>query len=235
MSCQEIATLFPTRLICRYERFLKLPKEPRLMLNDWFEITWKMRESPLEEHRRGMLMAWSLLGFIGQITTDTTSERDWVGAILINPEFEQIFNSVMSNPKSLMRMYGKRFAAVWPVFDSAELTRSGIIAGQAPVRADVIAGYIQENQTAFYPPCWPEHLAAKEALLPDWQHTLSAWYIVQKNLLDPNGWHATEMDLRIITNSFLSLVYFFKEGKVFFETPSMRPDIFDRTQIFSSL
>jgi hypothetical protein len=235
MSCPEITRAYATQTVCDYNKFLQLPRDQATALNDWFEYTWKMRENPVEEHRRGMLQAWALLGFMGRVTTGSTAEEDWVAAFLVNSDLENIFNTVMENPKSLMRMYAKRFSLTWPIYSSTDLIKHDIRPSNLPVRADIVQAYGQHSGLLAQPACWLRHLDANETLLPDWQHTLAAWHTVAGNILDPNGWHPTEMDLRIITNSFMSMVYFYKEGKVFFETPSHSPDIFDRTQIFSSL
>lgn len=235
MSCSEIQQLVPLGASCDYAQFSNLPKSTRLMLNDWFEYTWKIREEPIEQHTRGMLQGWALLGFIGRVTTGSSDQSVWLPALLYNPELEGFFNGVIENPKSLLRMYAKRFMQVWPVFSAADLARQHVPASSAPVRADALAEYTQHSGLRFAPPCMARHQADGSLDLPDWQHTLLAWQRVYENCLDPNGYHPTEMDLRIVTNAFMSLVYFYKEGKLFFETPSMRPDIFDRSQIFSSL
>lgn len=235
MTCPEIDNMYQSAARADYSKFLHLDKKQKLMLNDWFEYTWKMRELPIEEHRRGMLQGWALLQFIGEMTSGYQSETDWVTALIVNSDLELIFNNVMDNKKSLMRMYNKRFAQIWPVFSAADLIRQGISGSTEQTRTEVIAEYQKHSNVIHSPACWPRHLTEEYPPLPDWQHTLSTWYIVTKNIIDPNGWHPTEMDLRIVTNSFMSLIYFFKEGKIFFENPSLSPDIFDRTQVFSSL
>lgn len=225
----------PLNIPVAYDRFTNLEKHQKLMLNDWFENTWKMREFPVEQHRHGMLMAWTLLSFIGYITTGHRSDDDWVEAFLVSPDLEQIYNQVLEQKKSLLRMYAKRFAEVWPVFSSRCLMNKKIPASAAVTRVEIVQEYGQNPSLESVPSEWIANLGAKELPLPEWQDILPAWQMVVLNLLDPDGWHPTEVDLRIVTNAFMSLVYFFKEGKVFFENPSLRPDIFDRTQVLSSL
>lgn len=235
MICPEISSSLQTEVHSQYRAFTQLSQDQRLMLNDWFEYTWQIRELPVQEHRRGMLQAWALLGFIGRITTGQADESLWLSALLQDEEMAAVFQTVMQNPKSLLRMYAKRFAQVWPVFSSAELEKEGIPTVTADTRAETTTEYMQAVRIHPVPPCWNRHISQSDLPSPDWQHTLLGWQVTAGNCLDPHGFHATEAELRIVTNAFMSLVYFFKEGKIFFETPSMRPDIFDRSQIFSSL
>lgn len=235
MACQTYLPQKYSSHPCTYQNWLSLEKKQRLMLNDWFEAAWIMRELPIEEHRRGLLQAWTLLGMIGSITTGSQADEEWMPALLASTEFEQIYNQVLAEKKSLMRMYARRFADVWPVYPARSLRSSNVPPSRQVTRFDVIAEYNQQLSTGFFPACWMEHRQESTQPLPDWQHILPAWKTATDNLLDPDGWHETETDLRIITNAFMSLIYFFKEGKVFFENPSLRPDIFDRTQVLSSL
>jgi hypothetical protein len=235
MTCSEIQQLVPPGVPCDYAKFTNLPKSTKTMLNDWFEYTWKIREAPIEEHPRGMLQAWALLGFVGQVTTGSADQNTWLPALLYNADLDAIFSGVMENPKSLLRMYVKRLMQVWPVYSSVELAEAGIQPSTAVTRVEVIEEYANHTVLHPVPGCLTLHAVDGSLPLPDWQHTLLTWKRVFDNCLDPRGFHPTEMELRIVTAAFMSFVYFYKEGKVFFETPSMRPDLFDRTQIFSSL
>ena len=235
MGCNTYQHIQNSPHACDYSAWKTLEKKQRLMLNDWFENAWKMRELPIEEHRRGLLQAWDLLRMIGFITTGTNADEDWAPALLASMEFEQIYNLILAEKKSLMRMYARRYADIWPVFPSAVLRSKGIEPSKKPTRDEVINEYSAIDGISYAPACWMQHRQEVERPLPDWQHILPAWKTAVDNLLDPSGWHETESDLRIVSNAFMSLIYFFKEGKVFFENPSLRPDIFDRTQVLSSL
>lgn len=214
---------------------INLPKDQRIMLNDWFESTWKMRESEPEHHYYAFLHAWDILSIMAEILTGSGDSDSRFDTLLNDEYLKGIFNGVMENKKSLMRMYVKRFAQLFPIFDITTLENHRVENPQSPVRADVIKHYIDLGINDYAPGCWLAHRDDPE-FVPDWEHTLSAWYMVRINLLkSPQGWAHSELNVRIISAAFLSLIYFFKEGKLFFENPSLRPDIFERTQVLSSL
>lgn len=235
MTCPEIKLSSNKPTAVDFTRFDKLTKLPKKMLNDLFESTWKQRELAPEQHHRSFLEAWSLLSYTAEITTGLRNDEEWYPVIRANATWAFRFNNVMENPKSLMRMYTKRFADSWPIFDVAELTGKGILQHQTTSREETIAGYRNNHAENYLPECWCLHLDEASRPLPDWEHTLSAWFAVRRNLFKDPEWQNTENDPRIISNAFLSLIYFFKESKLYFENPSLKPDIFDRTQVLSSL
>jgi len=217
------------------EFLINLPRDQRIMLNDWFESVWKIRESEPERHYYAFLHAWEILSIMAEILTGSHDSDRWYTTLLEDGYLKGIFNGVMENKKSLMRMYVKRFAQLFPIFEITELDKQGIEKPQSIVRAEVIKYYEDKGLHNYAPGCWKVHSSDSE-FLPDWEHTLSAWYMVRKNLLkSPHGWSHTELSVRIVSSAFLALIYFFKEGKLFFENPSLRPDIFERTQVLSSL
>ncbi len=215
--------------------FIQLPKDQRIMLNDWFETTWKIRESEPKLHYYAFIHAWEILSVIAEIITGSGDPERWFDPLLQDDYLKGIFNRVMENKKSLMRMYVKRFAQQFPIFNISTLDSQGIKNALFPVRTDVVKYYYENGITDYAPACWGKHVDDSE-FLPDWEHTLSAWYMVRKNLLKSSeGWAHSELNVRIVSTAFLSLIYFYKEGKLFFENPSLRPDIFERTQVLSSL
>lgn len=232
MTCKNYKKVGKHALVeVRQEKFIQLPKDQRTLLNDWFEMTWRIREADPQRHYFGFLQAWELLAVIAEVLTGTSAVDDWYPALLHDAYPGGVFNAVMENKKSLMRMYVKRLAQVLPVFSVAAVGE-GV---SSAVRGEVVAAYLGRNIDDYAPRCWQDHQNDPE-FLPDWQHTLDAWHMVRKNLLlAGNGWSNSELDVRIASNAFLSLIYFFKEGKLFFENPSLRPDIFERTQVLSSL
>jgi len=237
INCNAVDLFVKPLKMNNYDRFLNLEPERKVLFNDWFEYVWKMRELPIQTHIRGFLMASDLLERIADIISSGETDDERFSALLTNPHLEGRFNHIMTEPKSLMRMYSKRFAQMWPIFDTVELGESkGILISQADVqtREDTITKYLDGEAKNYMPLCWSEHLELKDIPLPDWKHTLSAWYAVRRNIL-VQDWNNSESDVRIFTNAFQSLLYFYKEGKIFFENPSLKPDIFDRTQVLSSL
>ena len=235
MTCPEISLSNSTKSGAKLSRFEKLPKQPKTMLNDLFETAWKKRELPPEQHFKPFLESWSLLAYTAEITCGLGSDEEWFPIIRADSTWADRFNTVMDNPKSLMRMYTKRFVESWPIFDVAELMEKGILLHQETSRDEAIAGYRSKDARNYLPECWCRHLDEGSRPLPDWEHTLAAWFAVRWNLFKDPQWQNSENDSRIISNTFLSLIYFFKESKLYFENPSLKPDIFDRTQVLSSL
>jgi hypothetical protein len=235
MTCPEMILSKKSPGSVNISRFDQLSKQPKTMLNDLFEAAWKERELPPEQHHKPFLEAWSLLSYTAEITSGLRSDMDWYPAIRTDATWADRFNRVMDNPKSLMRMYTKRFAESWPVFDVAELMEKEVLPPQTASREEAIAIYRSKDAGNFLPECWCRHLSEGSRPLPDWEHTLSAWFAVRRNLFLDLEWRNSENDPRIVSNAFLSLIYFFKESKLYFENPSLKPDIFDRTQVLSSL
>jgi hypothetical protein len=235
MACPEMNLPKNTIQNVDLTRFEKLPKQPKKLLNDLFESAWKERELPPEQHHKPFLEAWSLLSYTAEITSGLRSDEEWFPVIRMDATWADRFSRVMDNPKSLMRMYTKRFAESWPIFDVAELMEKGVLHPQKTSREEAIAIYRSNDAGNFLPECWCRHMDEGSCPLPDWEHTLSAWFVVRRNLFKDPLWQNLENDPRIVSNAFLSLIYFFKESKLYFENPSLKPDIFDRTQVLSSL
>jgi len=215
-------------------RFARLEKKARLMLNDQFEYAWKQRELAPEKHAAAFLTAWEVLCATAEVTCGLTCPADWVPLIGQDPAWAASFNDLMDNPKSLTRMYAKRFALLWPIYDVPAALSAGILQIQPDRRENAQSAYAAAGIPGT-PACWHEHRAESPDLLPDWQHTLTAWQAVRRNLFQDPAWHNSENDYPIVSNAFLSLIYFFKESRLYFENPSLKPDIFDRTQVLSSL
>ncbi|MBA4420048.1 MAG: hypothetical protein C0391_02765 [Anaerolinea sp.] len=234
MPCPE--TIFrQTQITSDFSHFLRLAKEPKRMLNDLFETAWKQRELTPEQHAPAFLLAWTVLAATAEITTGEVNPESWSPAICVDADWAARFNNVMDNPKSLMRMYVKRFAASWPIFTVADLKRVDAVLPETLTREAVITAYRSNLSIHSQPDCWLRHLDEGANIVPDWQHTLSAWVAVRRNLFVDSGWYNTENTARIVANAFLSLIYFLKESKLYFENPSLKPDIFDRTQVLTSL
>lgn len=233
MVCMDLPQL-NTGTQADFGRFARLEKKARLMLNDQFEYAWKQRELAPEKHAAAFLTAWEVLCATAEVTTGRFNPADWVPAIGQDPAWAQKFNDLIDNPKSLTRMYVKRFAQLWPIYDVQAGMLQGILQVEAPTRADAQAVYFRAGIPCA-PTCWQTHSQETPLPAPDWQHTLPAWEAVRHNLFQDPAWHNTENDTRIISNAFLSLIYFFKESHLYFENPSLSPDIFDRTQVLSSL
>lgn len=234
MPCPELI-FCQTQITSDFSHFVRLAKAPKRMLNDLFETAWKQRELTPDRHAPAFLLACTVLASTAEVTTRVVNPDEWSPAICMDADWAARFNNVMDNPKSLMRMYVKRFAASWPIFTVAELKSADSLLPETLTREDAITAYRSIASVHSHPDCWLRHLDDGSNILPDWQHTLSAWMAVRRNLFVDSNWHNTENTSRIVSNAFLSLIYFFKESKLFFETPSMKPDIFDRTQVLSSL
>jgi hypothetical protein len=235
MTCLEMNLTQLTPGSVDFSRFEKLPKHPKTMLNDLFESAWKERELPPEQHSKPFLNAWSLLSYTAEVTTGLGSDKEWFPIIRADTAWSDRFNNVMDNPKSLMRMYTKRFAELWPIFDVSVLMGKGILQHQSATRDEAIVLYRSKDAGKYLPECWCRHMDEGSRPLPDWEHTLGSWFAVRRNLFKDPLWQNSENDPRIVSNAFLSLIYFFKEGRLYFENPSLKPDIFDRTQVLSSL
>jgi len=232
MICHEMQTDLNTKSdLTRVERTDKAAKK---MLNDHFENTWKQRELSPEMHGIAFLQAWTLLAVTAELTTQVFDPQDWFPAIQADENWASRFNNVMDEPKSLMRMYTKRFSAFWPIYNVARLDQNGILLRKDTSREEALLKY-KDTGVSFYPECWYRHLNEGATPIPDWQHTLAGWMAVRRNLFADPGWKNSENHYRIISNAFLSMIYFFKESKMYFENPSLKPDIFERTQVLSSL
>ncbi len=235
MTCPEMKNNNNPTGCVNFSLFSNLEKRPKKILNDQFEYAWKLRELPPDQHFSAFLLAWNLLAITAEITAGTSNTDDWYGLIRIDSTWSGKFNTVMENPKSLLRMYSNRFAGLWPIFDLDELVNKNLLISDPSTRAETINYYHLHNANNYLPECWMRHHNEESKPLPDWEHTLSAWFAVRWNLFRDPQWVNTENNTRIVSNAFLSLIYFFKESKLYFESPSLKPDIFDRTQVLSSL
>jgi hypothetical protein len=235
MTCPEMKYGEIPANACDFSRFIALEKFPKKILNDQFEYAWKMRELTPGQHFSAFLTTWDLLASTAEITTGLQNISGWYRVIRADKTWADKYNHVMENPKSLTRMYTKRFAESWPIFDAAELEQKGLLQSEYASREEVISTCRSKVVENYSPECWLRHQDEGTMPLPDWEHTLSAWFQIRWNFFEDPHWQNSENSERIVSNAFLSLIYFFKESKLYFENPSLKPDIFDRTQVLSSL
>ena len=236
ISCDRIDKNIAAPKLNDYQRFKKLDRERKQILNDWFELVWKMREHPVNEHFLAFQLTYSLLDQIAVVISSRGSDEERFAALFHNPEMGKIFDGMMDEPKSLMRMYSKRFAALWPIFDTSidmNPPAKWKPSVKGTPRDETVKKYLSSGYN-HQPGCWLSHVEFDQKILPDWKHSLAVWHTLYRNL-QTGAWNNTESEIRIYSNGFLSLLYFYKEGKIFFENPSLKPDIFERTQVLSSL
>ena len=158
MTCPEMKIVENPANSSDFSCFTLLEKFPKKILNDQFEYAWKMRELPPGQHYSAFLQAWDLLASTAEITTGIQNISDWYGVIRADKTWADKFNHVMENPKSLMRMYTKRFAESWPIFDAAELEQKGLLQADYASREEVISTYRSKVIESFSPECWLRHV-----------------------------------------------------------------------------
>jgi hypothetical protein len=206
-------------------------REKKAALDEHFESIWVMRELAAENHALPFLFLWQMLELVAEEICGEYQSPYWLDALKENDDLSGRHASVLANPKSLMRMYNLRFAQTWPVFDICKADPKLFV--QNPIREETISAYLASGMGDFQPACWIRHRAEGTIPQPDWQHSLSAWQMVRRNLAI-RGERLSELDTRIVSNAFLSLLYFFKEGQVFQIQHNLTPNLFERTEIFAS-
>jgi hypothetical protein len=119
------------------------------------------------------------------------------------------FLRLLSDSPTSVGSHAADFAQHWPIFEVKELRRRGIVRFSEGDRDTVVNSYLASGARRFEPPCWKRHRDAGEPVPLDWPHTLTALYRVRCNLFHGEKAAHSEIDQRVVSSAFRTLLHFF--------------------------
>jgi hypothetical protein len=122
------------------------------------------------------------------------------------------FLRLLGEPETPFGSHAAEFAQLWPIFEVKELRRRGIMRFSRLSEGDretIVNSYLSSGARRFEPPCWKRHRDAGEPVPLDWTHTLTALYRVRCNLFHGEKAAHSEIDQRVVSCAFRTLLHFF--------------------------
>jgi hypothetical protein len=212
MICRELINTNLREIPINFDRYEHLHPEGHRLISGWFDRAWAMRDSQGEDCFEAFIFAW--IAFNGWATCISGLDDDYkyLDALKRNQMLSLDFERLVAIPESSFALHLVQFAAQWPIFDARVLRRRHIIVAYELDRRTVINHYLDAGVMAFAPQCWKRHNDTKGHAPLDWPHTLTALYRVRCNLFHGEKAAHSEMDQRIVSSAFRTLVYFLREA-----------------------
>ena len=212
MICRELINTSLSEVHIDFDRYTYLHPERQRLISGWFERVWGMRDCQGDDCFEAFIFAW--IAFNGWVacTTELDDDYKYLDALKRDQMLSQDFEQLVAIPESSLAPCAVEFAAQWPIFDVRPFRRRHIIVAHELDRRTIIKRYLDAGVTAFVPQCWKRHDDDKVQVPLDWPHTLAALYRVRCNLFHGEKDAHSEMDQRIVSGAFRTLVYFLREA-----------------------
>lgn len=213
MICHELLNHRYAGVSVNFDRYQMLPLEGRELISDWFVRSWEMRESQDKACFEAFFFAWIAVNGWAACVTECDEDRGYLDALMRNAQLCQDFTKFAAAQESPFAYNVKQFAAFWPIFKDQSLRRSGISRRPGENREEMVSRYLEQNDVQFAPKCARRHREAGEKIPVDWPHTLVTLYQVRCNFFHGEKALSSEMDRRIVSCAYRTLLYFFRQGK----------------------
>jgi hypothetical protein len=226
MTCSELQFNGNSLRDVEMQKLDRLQSRSRDLLIHWFQTAWKLREKDPSEHTEAFLIGWNaLIGWAECISGEEDLPRA-LEAVGASPEVNARYNQVFENKKSLFRMYAKRFAELWPVFDAVELDSKGLLKTDYISRSDLAEEYLAGGAQLYAPTCWKRHHDAGEEIPVTLPHLLAALYQLRKGLFQGGEAPHSEVNEHLLSTGYLAMVYYLFENKIYLLEPKVSRDLF---------
>jgi hypothetical protein len=209
MICPELShTMRPRRIdISRYTHLH--PAGQRLIIG-WFKRAWQARDSQAEDCFEAFIFAWFAVNGWAACVADIDQDRAYLDALMHDQAIRSQFAQLLAVSDSAFAASAREFAQQWPIFEVKSLRQRGILQLDSGERRAAISRYFAAGATRFEPQCWKRHVDAGAQVPLDWPHTLTALYRVRCNLFHGEKAAHSEMDQRVVSVAFRTLVHFFR-------------------------
>jgi hypothetical protein len=180
------------------------------LIAGWFERAWQARDYQAEDCFEAFIFAWFAVNGWAAFVTDVDQDRAYIDALMHDQAIQVKFSQLLAVPGSDFTASALEFAQLWPIFEVKSLRQRDILQFESGERQAAINRYFAAGATRFEPPCWKRHVDGGEQVPLDWSHTLTTLYRVRCNLFHGEKAAHSEMDQRVVSVAFRTLVYFFR-------------------------
>jgi hypothetical protein len=209
MICPELSNATkPPRI--HISRYTDLHPAGQRLIAGWFERAWQVRDCQTEDCFEAFIFAWFAVNGWGACVADVDQDRVYINAFMHDQAIRLKFVQLLADPGSAFATSTRRFAQLWPIFEVKSLRQRGIVQFDTGERQAALSKYLAAGATRFEPQCWKRHVDAGEQVPLDWPHTLKSLYRVRCNLFHGEKAAHSEMDQRVVSAAFRTLVYFFR-------------------------
>ena len=196
----------------RLDRFEMLHPEGRKLIHNWFHRGWAIHDASGEDCFELFIYAWFAVNGWAACVTQADGDRVYLDGLTRDATLCETFQALLNKPTSGLAREASAFAELWPIFAGKNLRSLHIHRHNSGERHEVIADYLAAGATKFEPQYWEQHRNAGETVPLDWPHTLSAIYHVRCNLFHREKFAHSEMDQRVVSAAFRTLICFFYEA-----------------------
>lgn len=197
-----------------FHRFDQLHPEGKKLISSWFQRAWNARDNPVEDVFEPFIFAWFAFNGWASCVADEDIDRKYVNALATDQRMNADFKVAVENPTSLASVNARELASFLPIFDVKTLRKKSLLRYEPyEDRKQRVTDYLDRGATRFEPQCWQKHHDAGEEVPLDWEHTLQAIYKIRCNLFHGLKSAHSEMDKRIVSAAFLTLLHFINEAK----------------------
>jgi hypothetical protein len=172
-------------------------------------VPGKQENVEMKIHSSRSFFEWFALNGWAACVSGADRDRDYLDALMCDQTMCDDFARLLSDPANPFGSYATSFAQLWPIFEVKHLRRLGVMRYSSGDRDSIVNCYLTSGAQKFEPPCWKRHRDAGEQVALDWPHTLTALYRVRCNLFHGEKAAHSEMDQRVVSGAFRTLLHFF--------------------------
>jgi hypothetical protein len=218
MTCPELIDPQRSMALIRFERYTRLHREGRSLIQKWFRRSMDMWDCQGEECFEAFCFLWFAFNAWATCVSSIDIDRAYIAALMRNQAIGDDFERLCAIPDSRLASQAAQFAKFWPIFEVRSLRRQGIARPftSATEREEIIRQNFSLGMLRFDPPCGKRHMDAGEHMPIDWPHTLSALYRVRCNLFHGEKAPDSEIDQQIVSSAFHTLLSFLEMADCFY-------------------
>ena len=189
-----------------FDNYEFLHEDGKRLVIGWFDRAYKYRNCPPEMSFEPFIFAWIAFNSWGMCVTGYEHDRDIIDALAVSRKLSKDFDELMDESKEF-RKAAEEFHGMWPIFRVQAIRRKGLqYLLPNRNRDDVIKYYLEHGVRDYEPRCWGYHKERGEDVPLDWPHTLNAVYRVRCNLFHGQKAAHSEMDQKIVSLAFRTIV-----------------------------
>ena len=209
VTCPEVVKVHKSTAKIDFSRFHVLHREGRKLIAGWFNRAWGARDCPAEDSFEPFIFAWFAVNGWAACVSEVDKDRAYLEALMCDPKMCQDFADHLSDSESPLNSCATDFGKLWAIVEVKDLRRRGIMRFSSHDRDSIVHDYLRAGALKFHPRCWKRHHDAGETVPLDWPHVLAAIYQVRCNLFHGEKAAHSEIDQRVVSTAFRTLVHFF--------------------------
>lgn len=194
--------------------FEDLHNEGKKLINGWFESAVRLVDNEFD-HFEGFIYLWIAFNSWASCVTAVDRDRDIIDSLSADRIITEEFDRLLAEKGTDFEINAWRFHNLLPIFDAKHLAKENLLVHEFQfdfdglrTRSERRSHYFAAEVERFEPKCWKRHDDANENVPLDWPHILCAIYKVRCNLFHGRKGIHSEMDRKIVSAAFLTLIHF---------------------------